>query len=131
MPFLVSHAGAVPVGQPTVSLSERKATALPALAHSQVMGEQTAPPEAALALRATLEVAAAFAIVQQALDDLEAQGLLMLFDQQEQVAKRLTGDLLAAGVLPKSTQVEPMLPTDTESTAVLFVSKQEDKVEGW
>lgn len=130
MPSFVSHAGAIPVGQPTVSLGERKATALPALAHSQVVGEQTAPSEAAPALRATLEVTA-FAIVQQALDDLEAQGLLMLFDQQEQVAKRLTGDLLAAGVLPKSTQVEPMLPTDTEAAAVLFVSKQEDKVEGW
>lgn len=39
------------------------------------------------------------AVVTQVINDLEAQGLLMLFDQHDHIAKRLTGDLMAAGVL--------------------------------
>lgn len=40
-------------------------------------------------------------VVKQTIDSLEAQGLLMVFDRHDQVAKRLTGDLIAAGVLPE------------------------------
>lgn len=59
------------------------------------------PTEAALEKTEPLDV------VKQTIDDLEAQGLLMLFDRHDQVAKRLTGDLIAAGVLPDAMQPTP------------------------
>ncbi|MBW4694345.1 MAG: hypothetical protein KME27_21580 [Lyngbya sp. HA4199-MV5] len=49
----------------------------------------------------TVDKPAPLEVVKQTIDDLEAQGLLMLFDRHDQVAKRLTGDLMAAGVLPE------------------------------
>ncbi|MBW4474530.1 MAG: hypothetical protein KME45_29765 [Stenomitos rutilans HA7619-LM2] len=49
-------------------------------------------------------------VVKQTIDDLEAQGLLMLFDRHDQVAKRLTGDLMAAGILQ-----EDALPNQQET----------------
>ena len=51
------------------------------------------------------------AVVTQVINEMEAQGLLMLFDPQEHVAKRLTGDLIAAGVLQEDRSVEKVLPT--------------------
>lgn len=47
------------------------------------------------------------AVVTQVINELEAQGLLMLFDRDDHVAKRLTGDLIAAGVLQEGSFVEP------------------------
>jgi hypothetical protein len=35
-----------------------------------------------------------------------------LFDPQENVAKRLTSDLIAAGVLQEDSSIEQALPTD-------------------
>lgn len=48
-------------------------------------------------------------VVKQTIDALEAQGLLMVFDRHDQVAKRLTGELIAAGVLQEvqPSQQEP------------------------
>ncbi|MBD2077392.1 hypothetical protein H6F86_26625 [Phormidium sp. FACHB-592] len=50
------------------------------------------------------------AVVTQVINEMEAQGLLMLFDPQEHVAKRLTGDLIAAGVLLEEHLIEQALP---------------------
>ncbi len=111
----VSHAGAVPFVRPTVIPDRAQhPSSLPALAYGQVAVPQSAPPATAPVLLDRLETADSVAVVKQALDDLEAQGLLMLFDQHEQVAQRLTGDLLAAGVLQGTTTVEPVLATDTK-----------------
>jgi hypothetical protein len=52
------------------------------------------------------------AVVTQVINEMEAQGLLMLFDPQENVAKRLTSDLIAAGVLQEDSSIEQALPTD-------------------
>ena len=50
------------------------------------------------------------AVVTQVINEMEAQGLLMLFDPREHVAKRLTGDLMAAGVLQDDRSTEQALP---------------------
>jgi len=50
------------------------------------------------------------AVVTQVINEMEAQGLLMLFDPQDHVAKRLTGDLMAAGVLQEDRSIEQALP---------------------
>ena len=50
------------------------------------------------------------AVVTQVINEMEAQGLLMLFDPQDHVAKRLTGDLMAAGVLQEACSIEQALP---------------------
>jgi len=50
--------------------------------------------------------------VAQVINELEAQGLLMLFDQEDKVVKRLTGDLIAAGVV--QDPIEPVAPAHTE-----------------
>ena len=50
------------------------------------------------------------AVVTQVINEMEAQGLLMLFDPQDHVAKRLTGDLMAAGVLQEDRSIKPALP---------------------
>ncbi|XHX78041.1 MAG: hypothetical protein RBJ76_27020 [Stenomitos frigidus ULC029] len=50
------------------------------------------------------------AVVTQVINEMEAQGLLMLFDPQEHVVKRLTGELLAAGILQEGNPAEPVLP---------------------
>ncbi len=44
--------------------------------------------------------------VKQTIDDLESQGLLMLFDRHDRVAERLTDDLLAASTQSKDLAVD-------------------------
>lgn len=60
--------------------------------------------QAALDDQAVLNKTEPLEVVKQTIDNLEAQGLLMVFDRHDQVAKRLTGDLIAAGVLPEDRQ---------------------------
>lgn len=57
------------------------------------------------------------AVVAQVINEMEAQGLLMLFDPEEHVAKRLTSDLIAAGVLQEDCSILPgyRLPSNEPS----------------
>lgn len=53
------------------------------------------------------------AVVTQVINELEAQGLLMLFDRQNHVAERLTGDLIAAGVVQSPSEPVSSAPAQS------------------
>lgn len=72
---------------------------VPALDHEAL--DQAIVDDAILEEQALQNKAEPLEVVKQTIDNLEAQGLLMVFDRHDQVAKRLTGDLIAAGVLPE------------------------------
>ncbi|PSB25534.1 hypothetical protein [Stenomitos frigidus] len=63
-------------------------------------------------------------VVKQTIDDLEAQGLLMLFDRHDQVAKRLTDDLISAGVLPENLAIDQLVETHLQDLEPAFDSEQ-------
>ncbi|MBW4581622.1 MAG: hypothetical protein KME42_18780 [Tildeniella nuda ZEHNDER 1965/U140] len=113
MQFSFSKASAVDVVEPTAQTRNGNATAA---AHkslhaivSKTGSDQPAHLEAEQAARSELTQAEPLTVVKQTIDDLEAQGLLMLFDRHDQVAKRLTGDLIAAGVLPEDVLPQRIL----------------------
>lgn len=99
----VSNAHAVQLVKPTFRTGNRDATVAAhkppsPTAHTNVaLGQFThsEPHQPSM----PLDKAEPFAVVKQTISDLEEQGLLMLFDRHDQVAKRLTGNLIAAGVL--------------------------------
>ncbi len=57
------------------------------------------------------------AVVTQVINEMEAQGLLMLFDPEEHVAKRLTGDLIAAGVLQDDRPIVAVYPLPSDESS--------------
>ena len=63
-------------------------------------------------------------VVKQTIDDLEAQGLLMVFDRHDQVAKRLTDNLVSAGVLLENPAIEQ--PIEPPETTPLLPSEEAD-----
>ncbi|XGV95060.1 MAG: hypothetical protein ACAF41_20225 [Leptolyngbya sp. BL-A-14] len=73
---------------------------IPALDNA-ALDQASSNDQAVLDDQALLNKAEPLEVVKQTIDNLEAQGLLMVFDRHDQVAKRLTGDLIAAGVLPE------------------------------
>jgi hypothetical protein len=102
----VSNAYAVQLMKPTSHTGNSKATAaahklaLPAVNHSDLV--QVVKLESKQPSVPQLEKAEPLTVVQQTINDLEEQGLLMVFDRHDQIAKRLTGSLIAAGVLPEN-----------------------------
>lgn len=116
MQFSFSNTIAAEVVEPTAHTRNGKATA----AHKQSLHaiasktgfDQPAHSEADQTVLSELTQAEPLTVVKQTIDDLEAQGLLMLFDQHDQVAKRLTGDLIAAGVLQEGVLQESAEGTD-------------------
>lgn len=110
MQFSFSNASAVDVAEPTAQARNGNVTAAAHKSlHAIISKTSSDQPtylkadqtEAKQTDAAELTQAEPLTVVKQTIDDLEAQGLLMLFDRHDQVAKRLTGDLIAAGVLPE------------------------------
>jgi hypothetical protein len=124
MQFSFSDASAVSVGEPTASMRNEKVTAA---AHKQSLHaiadqvrldhlprsekDQHALSEMPPA-PSEMPPAEPLKVVKQTIDDLEAQGLLMLFDRHDQVAKRLTDDLISAGVLQENLLNQENLLTE-------------------
>lgn len=77
------------------------------VAQSNVDVDHLTPTDADPSSIPELDQAESLAVVQQTIDALEAQGLLMLFDRPDRVAKRLTDDLITAGVLPAGLRSQP------------------------
>ncbi len=103
MPLAFSDTQSVQAREPFTELDNGKDIAahqpsVPGLQRN-VDVDRLAPAAAHQSSLAELEQVEPLTVVQQTIDALEVQGLLMLFDRHDQVAKRLTGDLIAAGVL--------------------------------
>lgn len=118
MQFSFSNASAVDGVEPTAQTRNRNVTAAahksPHTIVSKTVFDQPVhleadQIEADQAALSELTQAEPLTVVKQTIDDLEAQGLLMLFDRHDQVAKRLTDDLVAAGVLPEDVLPQSIL----------------------
>lgn len=101
-----SEANAVQFIKPMPHTGNRNTTAaahtsLPAATNKMDL-EPIATPDVDQPPMPALDKAEPLAVVKQTINDLEEQGLLMLFDRQDQVAKQLMGKLIAAGVLQES-----------------------------
>lgn len=108
MPLPFSEANAVPTGKPHTTNNKPATTPHdPSVAAADSNESLAAIAEQPTTL--AVDKTEPFEVVKQTIDDLEAQGLLMVFDRHDQVAKRLTGDLAAAGILQETRFVESEL----------------------
>ncbi len=134
MQFSFSDASAVRVVEPTVPTRSGKVTvaahkqSLHAIAskvslehRAQNQADQNQADQTSLS---ELPPAEPLTVVKQTIDDLEAQGLLMLFDRHDQVAKRLTDDLISAGVLPENLAIDQLVETHLQDLEPAFDSEQ-------
>ena len=130
MQFSFSNASAVSVGEPTASMRNEKVTATAHKQSLRAIADQVPLNQPLLAegeQQSLLELPQAepLTVVKQTIDNLEAQGLLMLFDRHDQVAKRLTDDLISAGVLPENLAIEPSVATSLPLSEAAVEPEQE------